>query len=170
MILNITQSDWKVVALASGVAGLLSLLMFCFLWYFKQPMITDLSTKKVVIVNAKEIKWSKGAMTTLRYVEFYAVSATNKTPERYILSKLSEGLHENIKRSAGECVIWYDPKQANEIFQIQVGGKTVIGYDEVYAFKTEGAESWWQIMSLIFALSLSIFSLAIWKLRKPQSI
>lgn len=168
MGLSITRSDWMSIALVSAVATFLSLLMLGYLWYFQQPGFSDLSMQKVVVSNYKKVNWSKGNNRTLQYVELLATPEGLKKQERYVLSSEPEGFRENLVRHYGECVLWFDPRQANEIFQAQIGGTVAVKYQDTYGLKAGGSRSWWRITWFVLAAgSLALF-LSFLNLRKPQ--
>lgn len=173
MFFRLSRNDWDVTALVAGVATLLSAMMFCYLWYYEQPSFETLSKRSVIVSSVNTVNWlrksvSGGSGPGYQYFEVIANSKESHDKTRYIMSFNPKIFVDALITNKRICTLWFDPKQANEIFQIQVGDSIILKYDDVYALKSDGAKSWWNIMLFIFILGLATLLFYIFNVRQNK--
>jgi hypothetical protein len=173
MFLRFSRTDWDVTALVAGVATFLSAVMYCYLWYYEQPSFEALSKRSVIVSSVNTVNWlrksvSGGARPGPQYFEVIANSNDSQDQTRYIMSLAPNGLADALIKNKGICTLWFDPKQANEIFQIQVGDSIVLKYDDVYTLKSGGAKSWWNISLFVFIFGLATMLFYVFSLRRNK--
>lgn len=165
MSLKPSHDEWAAIALVAGVVTFLSILMMGYLCYYDQPSFEDLSKREVIVSRLASVFWSRGSSPILRYMEVMAIGDNSREEARYVLSSEPKGFKEALMRNKGKCVLWFDSKQANEIFQIEVDGSAILKYSDVYERRSSGTRLWWHITLVAFPVGLLAFALSIVNMR-----
>ena len=172
---NRFKSDLVAAIFFLGCIAFLLALFTGYYMLYPPPQLNQLTSSIIDVrsMNTQNfsLRSNLGSTANVSFIEIYGTSDGGKSTQRFIISKWdSEQIMKAINRSKGRIKVWFDLKQANEIFQLESSSGLEMIFEDVYKSKLEAWSTSVSWLSKAFFACLSLLGIAIFFEKKNGKI